>query len=499
MRFRIRGVYIAAVLLFGLLAVGTMRSLRPWFDEAQHGTPAWTLVDKGYMGTPSLDVGATGMQRIDRYSYWIMPLYPLVQAAWYTVVPFNLSSLRALSVVFVLVGIACFSYFVRRLTQDRVTAALCFALLSCDYFAITAAGTGRPDGLAFMFNAASFAAYLHLREQHLLWALLAGNACAVASGLTHPNGGMLSVLGLAFLVLSFDRRRLTLSHLGIVIVPYLVGTLGWGAYILEDPAAFISQYAFQTAGRFGGLIDPFTAVWAETYTRYVNNMGLGRHSEGSVGPHFLKALVFCAYFVGIGGILATRELRRTTAAHVLLGIMAMYLCFYTFLEGTKAAYYLIYIICVYSALLVVWVRWLWRRRVLPHWAIALAIAGIMVVQTGGSVQRMRIDKYQGYARSVEFLKAHVKPDDLVVGSLEWGFGIGFTDHFLDDTYLGTRSGRVPDYVLMEEIYRENLRTMRAKSPEDYERVRRRLAEYRVVYSRDFYDILARQSAATPSP
>ena len=65
--------------------------------------------------------------------------------------------------------------------------------------------------------------------------------------------------------------------------------------------------------------------------------------------------------------------------------------------------------------------------------------------------------------------------------------------------LGTRSGRVPDYVLMEEIYRVNLNTMRDQSPEDYERVRRRLAEYRVVYSRDFYDILARRRTATSSP
>src|ERR1700675_3470703 len=147
MRLRIRGVYVAAVLVFVLLAVGTVRSLRPWFDEAQHGTPAWTLVDKGYMGTPSLDMGPTGMQRIDRYSYWIMPLYPLVQAAWYTIVPFGLSSMRVLSALFALVGAACFALFVGRLVGDAATAALCFALLCCDYIVVTAAGIGRPDAL----------------------------------------------------------------------------------------------------------------------------------------------------------------------------------------------------------------------------------------------------------------------------------------------------------------------------------------------------------------
>lgn len=292
MRRRAGAACLVAALLLVALAAGTIRSLRPWVDEAWYGTPAWTLVERGYMGTPSLDVGPTGMQRIDHYSYWIMPLYPLVQAAWYIVAPFSLMSMRVLSVVFVLIGVACFSLFVLHLTRDAATATLSFALLCCDYIVVTAAGIGRPDALAFACCAASFAIYVVLRENHLAWALFAGNAFAVASGLTHPNGGLLTVAGLSVLALFFDRHRLRPALLGVAALPYLVGAVGWGAYIFQDPTAFRSQYGFQTAGRFDGLIHPFAAISAEIHTRYLNNMGLGQHSEGSTGPHFLKAFVF---------------------------------------------------------------------------------------------------------------------------------------------------------------------------------------------------------------
>src|SRR5205823_3720809 len=122
----------AALLLFLVLAVGTLRTLRPWVDEAWYGTPAWTLVEKGYMGTPSLDVAPLGMLRIERYAYWIMPGYPLVLAAWLRVAPFTLSALRVPSIVFVLAGIVGFSLFIGRLLRDPAPAIVCFVLLSCD-------------------------------------------------------------------------------------------------------------------------------------------------------------------------------------------------------------------------------------------------------------------------------------------------------------------------------------------------------------------------------
>lgn len=477
--------------MFIVLATGTIRTLRPWVDEAWYGTPAWMLAEKGYMGTPSFDTEGSGMQRIDRYSYWIMPLYPLAQAAWYKIVPFSLLAMRTLSLIFVLGGISCFTLFVRRLIRDDTTALLFFALMCCDYIANTATGMGRPDALAFLFNAASFASYVYLREKHFAWALLAGNAFAVASGLTHPNGGILTVLGLALLVVYFDRARLRWSHLGVVAIPYVAGALGWGAYILEDPGAFLSQYGFQSSGRFSGLLHPFDAISREIHIRYLNNMGLGGHSEGSVGPHFLKAAIFLAYFASIAATLTIRDLRRTTAVRVLLGMAGCYLFYYTFLEGTKAAYYLIYLICVYTALFAIWVRWLWARQAIPRWAMAGAVACLMLIGAGGCVQRMRLNKYRNFDNAVAYLKAHMKPGDLVDGSHELGFGIGFTDQFVDDSHFGTGNVRPPDYIVMEEIYRGRIDTFHEHDLAVYNRIRERLKQYHVVYSQGNYDILAR--------
>ena len=120
------------------------------------------------MGTPGF--AEAGLKDIDRYTYWIMPIYPVAQAIWYRLFSFSLASL---------------------LSQTLVAA----------------------------------------------------------SGLTHPNGGMLSFLGGLWRVLYFDRRRIRPAHVAIAAIPYAAGALGWGAYIAQDPGAFVSQYGYQIARR----------------------------------------------------------------------------------------------------------------------------------------------------------------------------------------------------------------------------------------------------------
>src|SRR5436309_9134106 len=49
-----------AVVLYFTLTVLTVRTYRPWVDEAWAGTPAWSLVARGFTGTPSFDASAYG-------------------------------------------------------------------------------------------------------------------------------------------------------------------------------------------------------------------------------------------------------------------------------------------------------------------------------------------------------------------------------------------------------------------------------------------------------
>ena len=490
-------IVLIILLAYLALSIGTAHALRPWVDEGWHGAPAWSLAYRGYMGTPSFV--EPELKDVDRYTYWIMPLYPVIQAGWYRIFTFSLGSMRALSVVGGLVGLVAWTLVFRRLTGDTIGALLFMALMACDYTCLTAAGTGRPDVMAFAFQAAAFATYLYWRDKNLSLAILISQTFVVASGLTHPNGGMLSFLGVLWLVIYFDRARIRVAHVALAAVPYAVGSLGWGAYIAKDPSAFVAQYGYQVALRSHVVLSPWTALRDEVVSRYLIAMGLGGHSPGSVGPHYLKALIFVGYALSIAGLLAVPSLRREKATRVLLGLIGIYFVFYTFFEGTKAHYYLIYVLYPLTAALVVFVRWGWQNYSRARPAFTVVIAGLFLVQVGGAIYRIRRDAWhKEYLPAVVFLQAHAKPGDLVVGSHELGFTIGFQDNFVDDHLLGLQTGKLPNIIFVEEIYRGRFDTLQLKHPDQFLQLQKLLSNYHVIYDNQLYEVLALRDASTSS-
>lgn len=480
---------VAVLAAYAALSAGTAHALRPWVDEGWHAAPAWSLAFRGYMGTPCFV--EAGLKDIDRYTYWIMPIYPVAQAIGYRLFGFSLASMRALSIFCGLLGLVAWTLVFRRLSEDTFGALLFMALMACDYINQSDVGTGRPEAMAFAFQAGAFAAYLHWRVKNLRVAILLSQTLVVASGLTHPNGGMLSFLGAVWLALYFDRRRIRPAHVAIAAIPYAAGALGWGAYIAQDPGAFISQYGYQIATRSQILTAPWMALRDELVKRYFTNMGLGGHSPGSYGPHFLKSLIFVAYAAGIAGLLAIPALRRNRASRVLLGLIGIYFLFYTFLEGTKAAYYLIYLIYPFTAAVVVFVRWCWQNSVRTRPLLALSLAGMFLIQVGGVLYRIRRDPYhRDYLPAVGFLRARTQPGDLIMGSHELGFTIGFQNNFVDDHLLGLGTGKRADFIFVEEIYQGRFDTVLLKNPAQFARLQERLAQYRVIYNEKNYRVLA---------
>ena len=274
-------------------------------------------------------------------------------------------------------------------------------------------------------------------------------------------------------------------------IPYLVGAIGWGAYIAQDPSAFIAQYGYQMSSRNEILTAPWLALRDELVKRYLTCMGLRAHSPGSTGPQYLKSLTFAAYAASIAGILAIPALRRQTASRVLLTLIGIYFLFYTFLEGTKAAYYFIYLVYPFTAAVVLLARWCWRNAVRTRPLVALGLAGMFLISTGGIVFRIRRDPYhREYLPAVDFLRARARPGDLIMGSYELGFTIGFQNNFVDDHLLGLDTGKRPDYILVEEIYQLRFDTVRLKNPAEYAQLQKRLAEYQVIYDRANYQVLA---------
>jgi hypothetical protein len=278
----------------------------------------------------------------------------------------------------------------------------------------------------------------------------------------------------------------------LAAVPYLVGAVAWGWYIAQDIPGFRAQYGFQTAMRFGLLTHPWAAIQAELQ-RYTLMMGLGGHGPGVSGPVFLKSIPFLAYGCALIGLWLSAA-RRQTAVRALTWMLAAYGTFYLLLEATKATYYMIYILFLYTALLSIWIRQLWQQKKIPRALLMLGVAGILVLQAGALMARARLNPYGNqYMPAVEYLKAHAQPGQLVIGSHELGFHYGFGENFLDDFRMGTVSGKRADYIVIEQFYLDRLEMMRQKMPEDSAKVEAMLAnEYEEVYNENFYRILARK-------
>ncbi len=485
---------IAACVLvvFVVLSVGSALTKRPWSDEGWFATPALNLIKHGTMGTMVLEpVG--WLKDIDRYTYWTLPLDFIAQAAWYKIFGFSLLSMRTLSMAWGILALLSWFVIVRALSGDRKVALLTFVLIAFDYVFITGASFGRMDLMSAALGFAGIAAYLRWRERNLTLAVFLSHTLVTASGLTHWNG-ILHFAGLIFLILYFDRARLRWQHVAVAAVPYLVGAAGWGLYILQSPSTFVAQITgnAQETGRLSGFSAPLSAFKYEITRRYLVAYGLGSHSTGSVGPIALKILIPIAYLLAIIGAVAARSIRQHRGLRALLIMTGIYFVMMTIIDGQKLSYYLLHIVPLYSAVLAVWLHWCWTSRVVPRRIVAASVCGLIIVQLGGVLYKMKLDSFRrSYLPATEFLKRNADRDTLIMGTADLGFELGFERNLVDDYRLGYYSGKRPDFFVVEEIYEGSINGQEKDRPEIYRHVTTLLdEEYQLVYDQAFFKIYA---------
>ena len=242
-------VCLAALALYVALAIGLSLTRAPICDEGWYASPALSLMKTGGMGSPVIEGAGTYLKGIERYTYWVMPLHAVVAAPWYRLFGSSLVSTRMLSAMAGLAALLCWFFVIRKVTGDRGIALVALFLMAIDSNILILASTGRADMLSAAFGAAALAVYLALRESHLRWALFCGHACAVASGLTNPIGGLVAVPSLILLQFYYDRHRLRWPQIVPIALPYLIGGAAWSAYILRDPEFFRMQFSGNSAGR----------------------------------------------------------------------------------------------------------------------------------------------------------------------------------------------------------------------------------------------------------
>ncbi len=488
------------VVLFLALAFGSAVTKRLWSDEAWFASPALNLATKGTMGTDVLETSGTKLAGMKQYTYWIMPFYVVTQAAWYKLAGFGVWQMRFAAALWGLVALAAWYVIMRRLTDDTTIALLTCTLLALDYIFIMAASNGRMDMMCAALGFAGLAAYLYWRETHFNLAVFISHSLVVASGMTHFLGALHLAI-LLFVILRFDRRRLRTRHFALAAIGYFVTAAAWGWYISHDPVSFINQFTANatTANRMGGFTAPLNALKSEIFDRYFQSFGWGTHSAGHSGIVRFKILILGTYVISLAGALVIAQVRRARGVKTLLALTGISFLIMIVLDGQKLSFYLIHIVPFYTSLFAVWTVWCWRHRWqsrnIPRISIAICIAGLLALQIGGTLYRMKINAHgKDFLPATAYLKHHANANDIIFGSAELGFELGFTDNLVDDVRLGYISGKQPDYVVIEETYQRSHDSYRMSEPELDAHITKQLnSNLRLVYDANHYKIYARRA------
>ena len=494
--YLIIGLGILAIYL--ALTVGTALTEIPGTDEGFFANPAFNLLTKGTFATTVLETFATPFKGMDRHTYWIMPLQPLTLSIWYRVFGFGVFSTRSLSIVWGLVALASWFLIVRSLFKRTSLALLVIALLSCDYIFIVCASSGRMDMMSAALGFAGFATYLRLRECSLTWAVFISQSLIVMSGLTHPMG-LLPFLGLIVLSLYFDRKRIGFKHVAVALIPYVIGGVAWGSYILQDRQSFFSQFLANasmgsdenTGGRFVGLFSPFTGLKLELTQRYFANFGFARRDSNAT---HIKILFLVLYVFGVFGSLLVREIRRTTNYKLLLGLTAVYFLGLTIIDSQKNYYYLVHIVPFYLTMCALFISWCWARPGLIGKTAVLTLSAIVVVEIAGLGYRIRRDNFRnGFQPVAEFLKQNTTTQSSIAANPGVALGLGFPDNVLNDPLYGYNSGKRFDYIVIDPESAYAIDGSKDRDRQIYDYVIRLLAdEYSRIYDHRSYAIYSRK-------
>jgi len=444
---------LAGIILFSLLfATGAALTRRPWCDEAWFASIGYNLDHHGFMGMTVLDphgyIFHPNVEGIDRYTYWVMPGYLLMQAAWYKVVGLSLFSMRSISIFFG--GVALLSWYVvvRWLTGDRSIALLTAFLLGTEQHFAFSAATGRMDMMCAALGLVAPALYIRLRQNFTL-ALFVASCVSAINLFTHPNA-IFGVLAVAVIVLYFDRNRLSTRALLLAFCPFLLLGALWGLYGAQAPHFLVAQ--FQAQSRVPHRLElpwnPWKSFWQEIELRYGSAYGLNR-----AFPISLNSIIVALYVVAIITALGVSQIRRQTGTRVVLILTAV--AFTLLMCFQKNWYYLVFIIPYYAAVLAIASTWFWRRY-LSYRVVVVSLLGLFtIVQL--SVVGFRIvhnDYRNRFLEATNFLKSNAKPGDLIMGSGELAFQLGFEGQVLDDSRLGFLSGKKPEFIVIEAHYRD---------------------------------------------
>ena len=482
---------IAAILVFLALAVGSSLTHRPQIDEGMFASPAYNLAFHGHFGTTVLEKEKATLTRIDERTYWVMPMFLLNSAASFKAFGFSLFNMRLVSVFWGLVLIVASYFIALKLSGSEVTALFALALAACDYMVLETASSARMDMMSASLGFSAIAVYLVLRERNLLLAVLLSQCLIVIDGLTHPNA-IMAFVGLLFLTIFFDFRRLNMRIILAAAMPYIVGGAAFGLWVLQDPEAFKDQFIENAimGGRMSGMSSPLANIAREFTERYPNAFGLGVNSSGHSGPIYLKSLILIGYAAGIIGFFLVRDLRTNRNYRALFVVTAIYFLIMSLLDGQKQTTYLIHIVPLYIVFLASVFGHFWEKRLLPRFILVGAALAVIAVPVGGMALKIKQNtRGNFFDPMIAYLRENSGESDAVMGGADLAFGLGMDSNLIADGRFGYLTGKRPRYIVTDSAVENSWSASKIHFPAFYEYLPRLLTqEYKITYENAAYKV-----------
>jgi hypothetical protein len=469
--------------------IGRVMTSVPYVDEAWYSMPAWNLAQNGSIGTPSLEPADSPMPgmdvsllRVRQHTYWMMPLPLVLQAGWYKIFGYSIFALRFFSLCWGLIALAAWFVLMRCMFGDNLLAELAVLLIATDSVFMARAPFGRMDIMSAACGFWGIAAYVCYRERNLTRAIWVSHSLIALSTLAHPNGGMISFVTLVAVIAYLDWRRIRFLHFLLAGVPYAIAGGGMLLYALQDWTAFTSQFFHNTHGRFGFVSNPWGGIVGE-FRRYAEFYGFNPNNA-NFASH-IKIVVLVVYAAAFLAMCFIPKLRPAKYHRTLILMAATSFVALMLLDAYKVQWYLIYPIPSFAALAAVC-----AFELKEHRRIVAAILGIIILIQVGSVLRLVVrNPYKhSYQPVIAYVKAQRQPNDIVMGSSELGFSLGY-DGLDDDLRLGFHSGVRPAIIVVDERFREAFAAFTQLEPEATNYIHNRLQnEYRVGYHTDDYTV-----------
>jgi Dolichyl-phosphate-mannose-protein mannosyltransferase len=487
-------VIVPLLLVFVTIAVLCAHTNLPWSDEAWFASPALNLITNGNFGTSVLDPTASfrtnNLSGIRQHTYWIVPLFPLAEAVWFRMTGFGLMQVRYLSILWGLVALWAWYRMLKILSGDERVAVLALGLMAVDFTFAYTASVGRMDMMAAALGGAGLTAFLILRERNFTRAVLVSQSLIVAAGLTHPMAAGYCC-GLVALTLYSDWKRIRPLHVLVAAAPYVAGTIGWGLYIMQAPHDFILQLGGNAAERGLPITDPMAIFHSQVMVRFLYMFGMAPDTRGF---SHIKTLILAAYAVGVLGVVLNRELRGQPGIRSLLLVSGVTLMGMIVLDREAQHHYLIHFVLWMISLTAVAGVWWWDRRSVPRWALAAGLVVLVMVQLSTTGRRLSQRAYSTiYLPAADYLKEHAQGKGVVMGSAEMAFELGYGDSLVDDQRLGFRSGKRPNFIVIDKNrYAEWIPQYELREPETYRYIRGMMdGEFHEVLENSAYQVYVR--------